>query len=62
MTQLAELYDGDKFKRRSDVERLRPLIRIPHPLIGVRYGDGRIPDNTFGKIHTAKPPYGGYKK
>lgn len=40
MTILSELYDGDKPHYREDVEHLRPLVRAPHPLEGVKYADG----------------------
>ena len=62
MTQLAELYDGDKFVRREDCTRLRGLVRIPHPLHGVRYGDGRHQDTTAGKVYTPRIKFGGYKE
>ena len=62
MTQLAELYDGDKFRTREDVSMLRELVWAPHPLTGVRYADGIIQDTTAGKVHTPKPPFGGYKQ
>ena len=62
MTRLADLYDGDKFRTAEDVTALRATVRIPHPLTGVQYADGSYPDTTAGKVHTPKPPFGGYKK
>jgi hypothetical protein len=42
MTRLSDLYDGDKALTRDDVQALRPVVRAPHPLHGVRYSDGVI--------------------
>lgn len=42
MTQLSELYDGDKALTNADVRKLRPGVRAPHPLHGVQYADGAI--------------------
>jgi len=61
MTQLSDIYDGDKFKYRDDCARLRPTYRIPHPLTGVLYGDGVLPDTTAGKVYTPRVLFGGYK-
>lgn len=51
MTTLSDLYDADKARRDPVIARLRREHTIPHPLIGVPYGDGEIPDTTAGRIH-----------
>jgi hypothetical protein len=40
MTTLSDLYDGDRRHRDPEVARLAVLVAVPHPLHGVRYGDG----------------------
>lgn len=40
MTSLSDLYDGDLRRRDPEVWRLAVLVTVPHPLHGVRYGDG----------------------
>lgn len=42
MTQLSDLYDGDKALTQATVGALRAKMDIPHPLHGVEYADGVI--------------------
>ena len=42
MTQLSDLYDGDKYATNFVVRILRREVKAPHPLHGVDYADGVI--------------------
>jgi hypothetical protein len=50
MPQLSDLYDADRRKTWANVERLASVTHIPHPLTGIDYADGSIPDQTAGHI------------
>jgi hypothetical protein len=50
MTQLSDLYDADKRARSALVTGLALYSRAPHPLTGVEYADGSIPDDTAGHV------------
>lgn len=43
--RLSDLYDADLRVRVPEVGRLAGVVRVPHPLAGVHYADGRC-ENT----------------